>query len=156
MLAGASMSLKQTGDIPGKIGLDDLVPLVNGSVEDTVVGSLAGVGDEDIDLAEVGNDVLDELLARRVLVDLALVGLDLDAVLLAHLLGVLLSSLRAGVVGDGNIGTELSASTGSLSTNAGSTGSTGDDDDLALQVEEVLELGCFGNGDRHCDGWSGV
>jgi hypothetical protein len=151
MLAGASMSLKQTGDIPGKIGLDDLVPLVNGSVEDTVVGSLAGVGDE-----EVGNDVLDELLARRVLVDLALVGLDLDAVLLAHLLGVLLSSLRAGVVGDGNIGTELSASTGSLSTNAGSTGSTGDDDDLALQVEEVLELGCFGNGDRHCDGWSGV
>jgi len=93
-LALAEVKTNGTRAVEGssEIGLDDLVPLLDSSIEDTVVGGLAGVGNEDIDLAEVGYDVLDELLARRVVADLALVGLDLDAVLLAHLLGILLSS----------------------------------------------------------------
>jgi hypothetical protein len=66
--------------------------LLDSGIEDTVIGSLSSVGDHDIDLAEVGHDVLDELLARGVVADLALVGLDLDAVLLGDLLGILLSS----------------------------------------------------------------
>jgi hypothetical protein len=66
--------------------------LLDGGIEDTVIGSLSSVGDHDIDFAEVGHDVLDELLARGVVADLALVGLDLDAVLLGDLLGILLSS----------------------------------------------------------------
>jgi hypothetical protein len=50
----------------------------------------------------------------------------------------------------------FSAATGSLSANSGSTRSTSDDDDLALEAEEVLELGCLGNG-NHCNGicWVG-
>jgi hypothetical protein len=102
-LALAEVETDGTRAVEGtsEIGLDDLVPLLNAGLEDTVVGSLAGVGDEDIDLAEVGYDVLDELLARGVVADLALVCLDLDAVLLAHLLCVLLGTLGARVVGNG-------------------------------------------------------
>ena len=157
-LALAEVETDGTGAVEGtgQVGLDDLVPLLNGSVEDTVVGSLSGVGDEDIDLAEVLDDVLDELLALSVLVDLALVGLDLDAVLLAHLLCVLLGTLGARVVGDGEVGTVLSASSGSLCANTGGAGGTGDDDDLALKAEEVLELGSLGNGDGHCGDYVGL
>ena len=132
----------------GQVSLDDLVPLLNGSVEDTVVGSLSSVGDEDIDLAEVLDDVLDELLALSVLVDLALVGLDLDAVLLAQLLSVLLGTLGTRVVGDGEVSAVLSATAGSLDTDTGRTGSTSNNDDLALKAEEVLELGSLGNWDH--------
>lgn len=93
-LAFAEVETDSSGAVEGssEIGLDDLVPLLDGGIEDTVIGSLSSVGDHDIDLAEVGHDVLDELLARGVVADLALVGLDLDAVLLGDLLGILLSS----------------------------------------------------------------
>lgn len=50
----------------------------------------------------------------------------------------------------GKISSELSASSGSFGSNASRAGSTRDDDDLALEAEEVLELGCLGKRD-HCD-----
>jgi hypothetical protein len=46
----------------------------------------------------------------------------------------------------------FSASTGSLSANSGGSRGTGNDDDLALEAEEVLELSCLGNG-NHFDGY---
>lgn len=58
----------------------------------------------------------------------------------------------AGAVLTGNIRAELSASTGSLGANTGLAGGTSDDDDLALEAEEVLELGGLGNLDGHGDG----
>ena len=39
-----------TMEATGKIGLDDLVPIFDGAIEDTAVGSTAGIGDEGIDL----------------------------------------------------------------------------------------------------------
>ena len=122
-LALAEVQANGTGAVEaaGQVGLDDLVPLLDGGVEDAVVGSLSGVGDEDIDLAKVLDDVLDELLDVGVVVDLALVCLDLDAVLLAELLCVLLGARRARVVCDGEVGTELSTAAGGLDTDAGGT-----------------------------------
>jgi len=129
-----------------QVDLNNVVPGLDGAVEDARVGGGTGVGDEGIDLAEVGNDVLDELLAGLVAVDLALVGLGLDAVGLLELLDVLLSTLGAGGVGDGNGGAHLGAATSGLNTHALGAGSAGDDDDLALQgelVQEGLMLGCL-------------
>ena len=48
----------------GKIGLDDLVPIFHGAIEDTAVGSTAGIGDEGIDLVgsalAIGPLILDD------------------------------------------------------------------------------------------------
>lgn len=129
----------------GQISLNDFVPLLNGSVEDTVVGGLASIGNENVNLAEVLDDVLDELLALGVDADLALVGLDLDAVLLAQLLSVLLGTFGARVVCDGEVSAELSTTTSSLNADTGRAGSSGDNDDLALKAEKVLELVGLGN-----------
>jgi hypothetical protein len=129
-----------------QVDLDNVVPGLDGAVEDARVGGGTGVGDEGIDLAEVGNDVLDELLAGLVAVDLALVGLGLDAVGLLEVLDVVLSTLGAGSVGDGDGGAHLGAAASSLNTHALGAGSAGDDDDLALHgelVQEGLMLGCL-------------
>jgi hypothetical protein len=48
--------------------LHDVVPGLDGAVEDAGVGGGTSVGNEGIDLAEVGNDILDELLDALVLV----------------------------------------------------------------------------------------
>jgi hypothetical protein len=122
-----------------QVDLDDVVPGLDGAVEDAGVGGGTGVGDEGVDLAEVGNDVLDELLAGLVAVDLALVGLGLDAVSLLEVLDVVLSALGAGSVGDGDGGAHLGAAASGLDTHALRTGSAGDDDDLALHGELVQE-----------------
>lgn len=97
-----------------QVGLNNLLPVLDGAVENSAVGSAAGVGDEGIDLAKLLNDVLDESLDALPLAHITLVGLDLDAVLLAQLLGVPLAALRSGSVGDGQVGAHLSAATSSL------------------------------------------
>lgn len=157
-LALAEVQTNGTGAVEaaGQVGLDDLVPLLDSGIKDTVVGSLSSVGDEDIDLAKVLDNILDELLDVGVVVDLALVCLDLDAVLLTELLCVLLGTRRARVVCDGEVGTKLSATTGGFDSDTGGTRGTGDDDDLALEGEEVLELGSFGDGGRHVEYMKGV
>lgn len=149
-LALAEVKTNGTCAVEGtsQVSLDDLVPLLNASVEDTVVSGLACIGNEDIDLAEILDDIGDELLALRVDADLALVGLDLDAVLLTQLLSILLGALGARVVCDGKISAELSATTRGLDSDTGRAGGTGDDDDLALKAEKVLELGGLGNWDH--------
>lgn len=103
-----------------QVGLDNLLPVLDGAVENSAVCSAAGVGDEGINLAELLNDVLNEPLDALPLAHITLVGLDLDAVLLAQLLGVPLAALRSGSVRDGQVGTHLCAATSGL--NAHSTG----------------------------------
>lgn len=127
-----------------QIGVNDLFPVLDAGIEDTGVGSATGVGDHDIDLAEVFDDALNQLLHIGVVVDVALVWDALDAVLLRDLLCVLLTSSRTGSVGDGNIGTELGAATGGFGTNTGGAGSTGDNDNLAFQAEELMKAATRG------------
>jgi hypothetical protein len=112
------------------------------------------LGDKGVNLAKVLEDVLHEVLALLVLADIALVGLDLGAVLLGQLLDVLLGALLAGGICDGDVGAHLGTSPSSLDTHALRAGGAGDDDDLALEGEEVLEAGGGGGLLRHF-GWRG-
>lgn len=107
------------------------------------------LGDEGIDLAKVLDDLVDKLLDVLVLAHVDLVGLCADAVLALELLDVLLSTGGAGRVGDGDVGTILSSTTGGLNTHTTGTRGTGDDDDLSLEVEEVLEGAGLGDGLNH-------
>jgi hypothetical protein len=50
------------------------------------------------------------------------------------------------------VGSKLRASASCFSANASGAGCSGHDHDLALKAEEVLELGSFGNCDRHVEG----
>ena len=157
--AGLSLAEVQTNSSrtvvdTSQIGLDDLIPLLNGGIEDTAIGCAAGVGNEDIDLAKVLDDVGDQLLNLLVAADIAFICLGLDAVLLRELFGVLLTSLGTGGICDGNIGTHLSTASSGFGTDTRRAGGTGDNDDLALQAEEVMEgSGCW-DWDRHF-GWLG-
>lgn len=140
----------------GKISLNDLVPSLNSAVQDTRVGGTSSVGNEDIDLAKVLDDIGNELLNLSVVANVALVWLRFDAVLLLKLFRVLLSSLFAGRVCDGNISTHLSTSSSSFGANAGWTGSSSDDDDLSLQGQELLERVGLWDWNRHCENWRSV
>lgn len=132
-----------------QIGLDDLVPVLDGAVQDAAVGSAAGVGDKCIDLAEVFDDVADELGNVVVVAHVAFVCLGLDAVFLAQLFCVLLPSFWASGIGDGDIGSHLRSAAGSLNAHALGTRGTSDNDDLALQAEEVGEAVGLGDSNRH-------
>lgn len=150
-LALSEVQTDSTGAVEGsgKVSLDNLLPLLDSGIEDTVVGGTASVGDEDIDLAEVLDHVLDQLLDVLVVANVALVALGLDTVLLAELLGVLLTTFPAGRVGDGNVSTHLSAATGGLSADTSGSGSAGNDNDLALQGQKLLDGVTLWNWDRH-------
>lgn len=85
---GAGLSLAEVeadgaGAVEGavQVGVDDLVPGLDGGVQDAGVGGPAGVGDEDVDAAEILDDVVDQLLDVAVVTDVALVGFGFDAVL---------------------------------------------------------------------------
>lgn len=132
-----------------QVGLDDFGPVGDGAIKDTTVGGAASVGDEGIDLAEVLDCVVDKLLHALPVADVALVGLHLDTVGLGELLGVLLAALGARGVSDGEVSAHLSATTGGLNAHTAGARGTGDDDNLALKAEEVLEGIGFGDGDRH-------
>lgn len=97
-----------------QVGVDDFLPLLDGSVEDAVVGGLPRVGDEDVDFAEIFDHVVDKGFDALVLVDLALVGFAFDAVFFGELFGVLLAAGGAGGVGDGDVGAHFGATAGGL------------------------------------------
>lgn len=103
------------------------------------------LGDESIDPAKFLEDLVDEGLNIGILGDVELVGLDLDAVLLGQLLDILVGALLAGRVGDGNVGAHLGTAAGGLDTHAAGSGSAGDDDNLALEAEEVVERRSLGD-----------
>ena len=111
------------------------------------------LGDEGIDLAKVLDDVTDELLHARVVGHVELVHLDLDAVLVAELLRVLLGALLARGVGDGDAGAHLGASAGGLDAHAARARGARDGDDLALEAEEVVEAVGLGDLLDHFGGW---
>jgi hypothetical protein len=118
-----------------QISLDNLVPCLDGAIQDTGVGGTAGIGDEDIDLAKVFDNVCNQLLNVLVVANVALVWLGFDTILLLKLFGVLLPTLFTGRVSDGYISTHFGASSCSLSSDAGGTRSTSYDNDLALQAK---------------------
>lgn len=134
-----------------EIGLDNLLEGGDLAFKNTRVGGLTGVGDEGVNLTEVGNDVLDELAAGLVVGDVELVGLGLDAVLLLEGGGVLLTTLLTASVGDGNVTAHLGDTASGLNTHTTGAGGTGDDGDLALHGEQVHNLLALGDRDRHVD-----
>lgn len=122
-----------------QISVNDLLPVLDAGVKDTGVGSAASVGDHNIDLAEVLDNVLNQLLHIGIVVDVALVWDALDTVFLRDLLCVLFTTLGTAGIGDGNIGTKFGAATSGLSANASGTRGTSDNDNLALQAEELMK-----------------
>lgn len=65
-----------------EVGLDDFFPGFDGAVEDAGVGGAAGVGDEGVDFAEVGDDGFHEGFDVGVVGDVAFVGFGFDVVFL--------------------------------------------------------------------------
>lgn len=96
---------------------------------------------------------MDEALDILVLADIALVGLDLDAVLLRQFRRVLLGAVLAGGIGDGQVGAHLGAATGGFDAHATRAGSASDGDDLALEAEELEQAVGLGNRLRHDGRW---
>ena len=134
-----------------QVSVDDVLPGLDGALENTRISSRSSVGDEAVDTAELSNDIIDELLDAVEVVDLALVGLALDAVLLGYCLCVLLATFGTAGIGEGNVGTHFCASSHGFDAHAFGTGGTGDDDNLSFKAEHVEEtsgcqylLGSFG------------
>lgn len=159
-----------------EVDLDNVVPLLGGTVNDALIGGGTGamhtlvavstfsshesrilLGNESVNLAKVGDDLVDEALDVLVLADVALVGLGLDTVILDQLLDVLVGALAAGRVGDGDVGAHLGAAASGLNAHAAGTGGTGDDNDTTLQAEEVGQAaglrGVLRHGGRLWVGW---
>lgn len=154
--AGATLlevSAHGLGAVEGtrQISLDDLLPVLDGAVENAAAGGAASVGDERVDLAKLLDDVVDESLDALPVAHIALVGPDLDAVLLAQILGVPLAALASGRVGDGQVGAHLGTATSGLNAHSAGARRTGDDDHLALKAEQVLQTVGLGDWDRHVD-----
>lgn len=147
------VSTDSLGTVEGtrQIGLNDLFPVLHGAVENAAAGSTTGVGDESIDFAEFLDDVLDQVLDALPAAHITLVGLDLDTVLLLQLLGILFAALWSGRVGDGQVGAHLGAATSGLNAHATGARGTGDNHDLALKAQEVLQTIGLRNWDRHVD-----
>lgn len=114
------------------------------------------LGDKGVNLAKVLEHRLHQVLALLVLAHVALVSLDLGAVLLGQLLDVLLGALLARGVCDGHVGPHLGASSCRLNAHALGARGSGDDDHLPLEGEEVLEAGGGGGLLRHPGGCGGV
>ena len=88
LLLLAEVEADGTGAVEGavQVGVDDLVPILDTRIQDASIGRPARVGDEDVDPAELLDDLGDELLDVGVVADVALVGLGLDAVLFLEIL----------------------------------------------------------------------
>jgi len=69
-----------------QISLNDFVPCLDSAVQDARIRCASGIGNENIDLAKVLDDIRNQLLNILVVADVALVRLRLDAVLLLELL----------------------------------------------------------------------
>ena len=154
-LALAEVEADGAGAVEGarQVRVNDLVPGLDGGVEDARVGGAARVGDEDVDAAEVLDHVADELLDVLVVAHVALVGFGFGAVLVLELLAVLDAALGTRRVGDGDVGAHFGAATGGFGADACGAGGTGHDDDFAFEAEELLEGVGFGGFDRHDGGW---
>lgn len=138
-----------------QVGVHHGNPVLDGAVKNAAVGGLPGVGNEGIDLAKLGNDVLHQLGYALPAGHVTLVCLGLDAVLLTDLLGVLLTTLRTRRVRQGNVGTEFCAPAGGLDTHTTGTRSTRDDNGSALQAEQVQQAFSSGDRNRHSGCWRG-
>lgn len=101
-----------------------------------------GVGDEAGDLAELVVDLLEGALDELGIADIALPGLDLDAVLLGDLRGDL-GGVLGRVVDDGDVGAGLGERLGDGSTD---TSVTARDDDGGLLGSGGLACGGIGRG----------
>lgn len=154
LLLLAEMETDGTGAVEGagQVGVDDLVPSLDARIQDAGIGRPARVGDEDVDPAELLDDLGDELLDVGVVADVALVGLGLDAVLFLEVLRVLDAALGARRVGDGDVGTHFGAAAGGFGADARGARGARHDDDFAFEAEEFLEGVGFGGFDGHDGG----
>ena len=130
--------------------------MLHACVQDSCISRLPRVSDEDVDFPKVFDDVLDELLYVVPVADLAFVGFTFDAVFFGQCFGVVFAAFRTGSVGDGKVGTHLSAAASGFNANADGAGGTGYDDDFAFQAEEVMEGVGSGDVDGHGDDVGGV
>ena len=135
-----------------EIGLDDFLPGLEGAVDDAAVCGSSRVGDEDVDLAPVLDDGVDEGLDVFRVADVQLVGFGLDAVFFCESGRVLFTALGARGVGDDDIGTHLGTAAGGFDAHAARAGGTGHHDDFAFEAEEVEEVGLFWDVDSHVGG----
>ena len=85
-----------------EVGLDHVVPLLDAGVEDTGVCGATSVGNEGVDLAELFDDVRHELLDGGEGADIALVCFRFYLVFFREVFSILLATIGAGGVGDGN------------------------------------------------------
>lgn len=131
-----------------EIGINDLSPVLDRAVQDTLVGSFPSIGDEAIDLAKVGDDVLDELETVVVGRDIELVCLGLDAVLLLELLDIFLSSISARRVCDCDIAAHFGYSARGLNAHAAGSRGACHGDHFALHGQKVHKGLSLGNLDH--------
>ena len=132
-----------------EVGIDDLIPRLDGRIQDTVVSGTPRVCDEDVHLPKITHDVVDELLDVGVVPHVALVRFGLDAVFVREFLGVALAAGGAGGVGDCDVGTHFGAAAGGFGADACGAGGPSYDDDFALEAEKVFEGIGFGDFDGH-------
>ena len=139
-----------------EVDLDHVVPVGDAAVENAAAGRGARVGDEGVDVAEVAHHVGHQLLGAVEAVDLALVGLGLDAVLLGQLGGVLFAAGGARGVRERDVGAHFGAPARRFDAHAAGARGAGHDDDFVFEVEEAAEAVGFGDGDWHVEGgwWS--
>lgn len=107
-------------------------------------------------LAEFLDDLSNEFLAILVVGNVELVGLSLDLVALHQLLGITLTTFSSGSIGDGDISTELSATTSSLNAHTFRAGCASDDNDFAFEAEEIEQALGFRDLDRHGECFEGL
>jgi hypothetical protein len=105
----------------------------------TRIRSPSSISDEGIDLSELLDNILHKLVDAITVANVELVCLNLDSILLAQFLRVLLSALRTRCVGDSEIGSHLSTAPGSFNTHTSRPRGARDDDDLAFEAEELQE-----------------
>jgi hypothetical protein len=136
-----------------QICLDDFIPLLNTSIQNTGVCGTTSICDECIDFAELPDHFCDQLGDAVVVSDVELVRLGFYAVLGGQFGSILLAAFGAGGVCDGYVGTHFGTAAGGFNPHASGTRGAGHDDDLAFQAEQLLEGVGFGDWDRHdCTG----
>lgn len=148
-LAEVQTDRTRTVEGAGQIGLHNLLPILDAAVENAAARSPARVGNQDVNLAEIRNNIFHKLFHVRIIAHVALIRLTLDAVLLTQLLAVALAALFARAVGYGHVGTEFGTAASSFSTDAGGPRGARHDNDLALEAKELLERVSFRDWDRH-------
>jgi hypothetical protein len=108
-----------------QIRLNNFIPSLDRTIQDTRISGTTSICDEGIDLAKLLDDVGDELLNAGVVADVELVGFGFHAVGLGELFGVLLAAFWARGIGYCDVGAHFCTAAGGFDAHASGTGCTG-------------------------------